>query len=78
MAYDHRAMGQLIGRLRTVRGLTQDVLAGLAGLHRPHLTSIENGRKAPSVDTLWRIADALGIPLSELIRLAEEAQQEDG
>lgn len=73
MTYDHRKLGQLIGRLRTERGLTQEVLAGLAGIHRPHLTRIENGRKSPTMDTLWRIADALGMPLSELIRLAEKS-----
>ena len=74
MPYDHRKMGQVIGQLRTRRGLTQDVLAGLAGIHRPHLTSIENGRKAASVDTLWRIAEALGMTLSELLRIMEETE----
>ena len=33
---------------------------------------IENGTKNPNVDTLWRIAEALELPLSELISLVEE------
>lgn len=72
MDYDRKRIGQVIGRLRMARGLSQEVLAGLAGLHRPHLTAIENGRKSATVDTLWRIAAALDMPLSELIRHAED------
>ncbi len=33
---------------------------------------IEAGTKNANVDTLWRIADALGLRLSELIRRVEE------
>ena len=48
------------------------MLSGLAGIARSHLSEIENGQKAASVDTLWRIAEALGIRLSELIHQVEE------
>lgn len=33
---------------------------------------IERGQKNPNVATLWKIAEAFGIPLSELFRLMEE------
>ena len=36
-----------------------------------YIAMIENGSKNPSVDTLWRIANALDMPLSELLRLVE-------
>ena len=71
MDYNHRITGQVIGLLRTQRGLSQEVLSGLAGVARSHLAMIENGSKNPSVDTLWRISDALGMPLSELFRMGE-------
>ena len=71
MDYNHRITGQVIGLLRTQRGLSQEVLSGLAGIARSHLAMIENGSKNPSVDTLWRISDALGMPLSELFRMVE-------
>lgn len=71
MDYNHRITGQVIGLLRTQRGLSQEVLSGLAGVARSHLAMIENGSKNPSVDTLWRISDALGMPLSELFRMVE-------
>ena len=71
MDHNHRITGQVIGLLRTQRGLSQEVLSGLAGVARSHLAMIENGSKNPSVDTLWRISDALGMPLSELFRMVE-------
>lgn len=73
MKYSSKVTGQVIGRLREERGMTQEVLSGLAGIARSHLCMIECGRKSPNVETLWRIADALGLRLSQLIRLVEEA-----
>ena len=42
---------------------------------RSHLAMIERGTKSPSVDTLWRIAEALDMPLSSLMLLIEEAHR---
>lgn len=72
MDYDSRITGQIIGMLRTRRGISQEVLSGFANLARSHLAMIENGSKNASVSTLWRIASALGIRLSELIRMIED------
>lgn len=72
MAYNGKITGMIIGRLRVQRGMSQEVLSGLACMARSHLAMIETGTKNPKVDTLWRIADALGIPLSELFRMVEE------
>lgn len=72
MEYDARITGRIIGRLRTERGMTQEVLSGLAGVARSHLTMIENGSKNANTDTLWRIANALGLRLSRLMQLVEE------
>lgn len=72
MAYDHAAMGRVIRRLRRERGWSQEVLSGLAGIGRTHLTMIENGSKNANLDTLWQIADALEVRMSEMIRMVEE------
>lgn len=72
MDYDRKIMGQTIGKLRTRQGMTQEVLSGLAGIARSHLTMIENGGKSANVETLWRISGALGLRLSELFRMVEE------
>lgn len=78
MDYDHRITGQIIGLLRTQHNISQEVLSGLAGVARSHLTMIENGSKNPSVGTLWRLAAALDKPLSAIFLLIEEetARQE--
>lgn len=72
MQYNNKIMGQLIGMLRTEKGLSQEVLSGLAGIGRSHLGKIENGVKNPTLGTLWKIAAALGMKLSQLIALAED------
>lgn len=72
MDYDGKITGRIIGELRRERGLTQEVLSGLAGVARSHLAMIEHGAVQANVDTLWRISEALCIRLSELIRMVEE------
>lgn len=72
MNYDYRLTGQVIRQLRRKRGLSQDVLSGLAGIGRTHLSMIENGDKNANIETLWRIASALEIPLSQLIKMIED------
>lgn len=71
MEYNYRITGLVIGQLRVQRGITQEVLSGLAGIARSHLAMIEGGAKNAAVGTLWRIAAALDMPLSELLRRVE-------
>lgn len=71
MLYNRKTVGQVIGKLRTKRGISQEVLSGLAGIARTHLTMIENGSKTANVETLWKIALALDMRLSELIYIVE-------
>lgn len=73
MQYSNAVTGQVIRELRKKRGISQEVLSGFACISRSHLAMIENGTKNPNVDTLWRIAEALEIPLSELFMLVEAA-----
>ena len=72
MPYNSRITGRIIRDLRRKRGWSQEVLSGLAGIARSHLSEIETGDKNANVDTLWRVADALGIRMSELMRMVEE------
>ena len=76
MLYNSKITGQVIGVLRTQRGISQEVLSGLAGIARSHLAMIENGSKSANVETLWRIAQALDMRLSELMRMVEEKTAE--
>ena len=58
MQFDNSAVGKTIRALRKEKGLSQDVLSGLAGIARTHLTMIENGSKQANFETLWRLAGA--------------------
>ncbi len=72
MPYNSMITGRIIRDLRRKRGWSQEVLSGLAGIARSHLSEIETGDKNANVDTLWRVADALGVRMSELMRMVEE------
>jgi transcriptional regulator with XRE-family HTH domain len=61
-----RDLAARIRHLRHGRELSQEALAEAAGIHRTYLGGIETGRRNPSLKNLWRIAHALGIPLSRL------------
>ena len=71
MQFDNSAVGKTIRALRKEKELSQDVLSGLAGIARTHLTMIENGSKQANFETLWRLATALGLRPSELVAQIE-------
>ena len=60
------AIGGAVRRLRERLGLRQGDLAKRTGMSAAQLCHIEKERNAPSVRTLRRIADALGVPLADL------------
>ncbi len=72
MNYDYSVVGQIIGHIRVQREMSQEVLSGLAGVARSYLAMIESGSKNANVETLWRIAAALDMRMSELMRLVED------
>ena len=59
-------------RLRAERGLSQESLADLAGLHRTYVGSIERGERNVSLDNIAKHATSLGVAASDL--LAEHKQ----
>lgn len=78
MRYDCIVTGSVIRQLRKEKMLSQEVLSGLAGISRSHLAMIESGRKSANVNTLWSIADALQIPLSQMIYMVENKIASNG
>jgi transcriptional regulator with XRE-family HTH domain len=52
---------------RIEKGLTQEALSALSGLRSNHISQIETGKKAATVKTLQKLADALGCPIGDLI-----------
>lgn len=62
-------------QLRQERGLSMRSLARLSGLSTNALSMIERGKSSPSVSTLYKMADALGVPITAFFRteLARES-----
>ena len=59
----YRAMGVRIARERTRRSLSQRELAELTGTTQSAIARLEAGRRAPRLDTLLRVANALDCAL---------------
>lgn len=77
MQFDNVTIGRTIRTLRKEKGLSQEVLSGLAGIARTHLTMIENGSKQANFETIWRIALALDMRPSELVKRIEQEIEEN-
>ena len=60
-------VGQVIQRKREQKKLSQDVVSGLAGIGRTHLSAIERGERKPTLETFFKIAEALNIRPSILM-----------
>lgn len=56
-----------IKELRDAKGWSQEELAERAGVRRPTITELENGRGNPTLQTIESIANALGVDASYLI-----------
>jgi len=65
-------IGKAIRQVREDRQLSQDQLASKAGLDRSYVSSIENGKRNVSIQNLSKIANSLGVSLTEIVQLAED------
>ena len=66
------AFGRTVRRLRENRGLSQEKLAELAGLHRTYIGDVERGTRNIALVNMTRIAKALGTSLSRIIAEMEK------
>ncbi len=63
-----RTLARNVRRLRKARGLSQDELADAVGIQTPGVSHIENRRGNPTLATLESLAEALGVPFTDLFR----------
>lgn len=61
------ALATNLRRIRAERGLSQEALADLAGIHRNYLGGIERRERNVGLDNLERLARALGMSVSDLM-----------
>lgn len=66
-AVDGVKLGKRIRELRLAAGLTQAELARRTGIHRPNIARVEAGRHTPSLETLARLAQAIGVPTTRVL-----------
>ena len=64
-------VGKVIQRFREEKGLSQEVLSGFADIGRTHLSAIERGVRKPTLDTFFKISEALEVRPSVLLAAIE-------
>lgn len=64
---DSKIVGETIAAIRKRKGLSQDVLSGLAGIGRTHLSAIERGERKPTLETLFRLSVAFDVKMSDIV-----------
>ncbi len=69
--------GEALRKAREKAGLTQEQLAFKAGVHRTYVSLLERGLKSPTLNTLFRLCDAMGMSASKLITKVEKDRNED-
>lgn len=64
---DGATLGKRLRELRLAAGLTQAELARRTGIHRPNIARVEAGRHTPSLETLARLAQAIGVSTTRVL-----------
>ncbi len=62
-----QTFGNHLRELRRQKGISQEQLAEMAGLHRTYLGGVERGERNPTLLSLTKIAQGMKIPLEELV-----------
>lgn len=64
-------LGEVLRQAREDAGLTQEEVSFRAGVDRSYLSQLENDRKSPTLDLLFRVCEAIGVRTSTLIARVE-------
>jgi transcriptional regulator with XRE-family HTH domain len=60
-------LAQNLRRLRNAKGISQEELADLSGLHRTYVGSVERSERNISIDNIAKLATALDVSISKLL-----------
>lgn len=63
-----KLVGRNFARLRAESGWSQEQVAERANLSQQYLSDLENGKRNPTVETLYAIAQAFGVSHVELVK----------
>ena len=62
-----KLVGQNFARLRREKGLTQEEVSAKSGLSQQYISDLERGRRNPTVITLYKLAEAIGVSHVDLV-----------
>jgi transcriptional regulator with XRE-family HTH domain len=63
-----RLVGRNFARIRCEKGLTQEQVEELSGFSQQYISGLEQGRRNPTVVTLYELAQAVGVTPLDLLR----------
>ena len=63
-----KLVGRNVKRIRQEKGLTQEQLAELSGFSQQYISGLEQGRRNPTIVSLYELATARGVSHMELLR----------
>ena len=66
--------GQVVRKIRLEKGISQETLADLSGLHRTYMSDVELGKRNVSLENIDRIANALEVSISEIFKQRESGE----
>lgn len=61
-------LGQNLKNIRTKKGISQGDISRKLSMDRGYISSVENGKRNPTLSTLEKIAQALGVGVDDLIK----------
>lgn len=68
MAEISSKLGKNLKRIRTKNGMSQGDIARALKVHRAYISGIENGKRNPTLATIKKLSDALGVSADELLK----------
>lgn len=68
MAEISSKLGQNLKRIRTKKKMSQGDIARALEVHRAYISGIESGKRNPTLATIQKLADALGVSADELLK----------
>lgn len=70
------AFGKTVRMIRISKGISQEQLSFLCGLHRTYISDIERGTRNVSIDNIEKIAEALDVQPKELLDFSTSQNNE--
>ena len=72
-----KLVGENFARIRHEKGLTQEDVEARSGFSQQYISSLERGRRNPTIITLYELACALDVPLLDLVQQSTDTSTSD-